>query len=302
MYSLKCVHFVKQKLSQHDYLFTKSLTILPKLRQLKIWLKLYAFLLLPVLIYSLFVIGTAIKNQYYFSAIATIIGLFIIFGSLIFYTFNFTNYTFAVKKQWLVLPLIKLKKPFWIWPIFYLLKEQPIIFLICKIVSLVFFKAILLVFGDVGDDIRVYLTAMLAVVLSHSVLVLNLVKFDAIYLSFAKHLPLNAFTRFSNWALIFSILLLPEFILLVLITPPSLTNMLYCFMFAIGGMLFLKMLVYNLKADTERYMKYLLFFFFVAMLAVLANYYLVFSLLMIAVSVSAFLVKYNKTDLKELAE
>ena len=73
-------------------------------------------------------------------------------------------------------------------------------------------------------------------------------------------------------------------------------------MFAIGGMLFLKMLVYNLKADTERYMKYLLFFFFVAMLAVLANYYLVFSLLMIAVSVSAFLVKYNKTDLKELAE
>lgn len=302
MYSLKCLHFVKQKLSQDDYRFTKSLSTLSKLTQFKTWLKLYAFLLLPVLIYSIVVIGAAIKNQYYFSAVATIVALFVIFGSLIFYTFNFTNYAFVVKKEWLIFSNIKLNKPFWTWPIFYLLKEQPVVFLLCKTVSLLFFKAILLVFADVGDDIRVYLTATLAVVLSHSVLVLNLIKFDANYLSFAKHLPLKAITRLINWTLIFSVLLLPELILLVILTPYSLINLLNCFVFAISGILFLKLLVYHLKANTERYMKYLLIFFFVAMLAVLANYYLIFSLLMIAVSVSTFLIQYDKTDIKELAE
>lgn len=302
LYSVKCLHFVLQKLNQDDCRFVNSLTVLPKVMQLKIWFRLYAFLLLPVVIYSVFVVGTAIKHQYYFSALATIITLFFIFTLLILYTFKSTNYAFVVKRQWLYLPKVKFNRPFWTWPIFYLLNEQPVVFLICKIVSLVFFKAILLVFTDVGDDVRVYLTAILAVVLSHSVLVLNLVKFDAFYLSFTKQLPLNALNRFAYWSLICSIMVLPELALLVVLTPFSLISLLNCLVFAIGGMLFLKMLVYHLKADTERYMKYLLFFFFIAMLAILASYYLVFSLLMIAVSISMFLTRYHSTDLRELAE
>ncbi|TKC10332.1 hypothetical protein FA048_09070 [Pedobacter polaris] len=301
LYSLKSLLFVRQKLSQEDYGFAKELTAVSKKAQIIIWIKVYSFLLVPVLCYAGLVIITSIVHQYFFSFFATIAMLGLVMISLAIYTYRSSNFNFNVSKAWLNFPNLKINKPFWSWPIWYLLNEQRIMLLICKIVSFLAFKAILLVFADIPNDIRIYLTALLAVVLSHAILILNLTKFDAFYNSFAKNLPINAIKRLTYWVFVFGLLLIPELILLVVstgITPLQFAN---CVLFCLGSILVLQALVYLLKANTDRYLQYLLFFFFVSMFAILGGYYLPFSLAVIILSTIIFFWNYNSLDLKELS-
>jgi hypothetical protein len=300
LYSLKCLFFVKQKLGLPEYQFAMAITIKTKQKQYQLWLKIYMFLLMPILIYACFMLLISLKHQLYISFAVTLIAIAVILFLLVDYTFRDTNFSFRTSKNWLILPKTSFKKTFWTWPIFYLLTEQRVMLLICKVVSIVFLKAILLVFADVGNDIRVYLTAILAVVLSHAVLVLNLVKFDAFYLSFAKTLPITALKRLIYWIVIFCLLLVPELILLNWLTVANALELFYCALFAIGAMLFLQTLVYLLKANADRYMQYLLFFFFGAMLAILGGYFILFSVCCLSCSCFMYLVKNNKMDLKEL--
>ena len=170
----------------------------------------------------------------------------------------------------------------------------------CKLVSLLAFKSILWVFADVGNDIRVFLTAMLAVVLSHAILIFNWVKFDAAYLSFVKNLRISSFKRSTYWLIVLMILVIPELTLLIWLTRFDVAQIFMSVVFCMSTLFTLLTLVQVLKTDMERYMKFLLFFFFITMLVILAGYYLIFSVALLFVSILIFMVYYMKIDLKEI--
>lgn len=301
LYAIKCLLFVKQKLAQQDHIFVKETAIVSPKNQIILWIRVYSFLLAPILCYAGLVLVTSITHQYFFSFSATLLMLVLMFTLLSFYTYRTVNFSFNVSKPWLNLPVIKINKGFWSWPIWCLLNEQRVMLLICKIVSFLFFKAILLVFADISNDIRIYLTALLAVVLSHAILVLNVIKFDAFYNAFAKNLTITVMKRLIYWVFVFSILLIPEMILLLFSTHITVIQFGNCLLFAISSMLVLQTLVYLLKANTDRYLQYLLFFFFISMFAILGGYYLPFSIAMIVCSSVFFVWNYNKLDLREIA-
>lgn len=301
LYAIKCAFFVKQQLNLENHSFVKNVTCLAKKKQLWLWAKVYVFLLLPIFCYAVLLLLISLKHGYYLTFGLILLQLFAMVFLLSVYTFRISNYTFNVPKQWVNLPQFAIKRPFWTWPLFHLLNEQRVMLLLCKVVSVIFLKAILLMFADVGDDVRVYLTAAMTVVLSHSVLLLNLVKFDAGYLSFAKGLPISSSKKLLQWFGVLIILLLPEMAILFELTNFDLLQSFYILLYFIGSMFCLLALVYWLKADMDRYLKYLLFFFFVSMLAILAAQYLLFSLLLLSLSVSSFLWQYKRIDLRELA-
>ncbi len=301
LYAIKSYLFIAKKLKSEDYQFAKNITSLTKKEQLSLWFKIYAYLLLPILIYACLIIVIALKHGFYFTLTATTIGLCLLLFVLSFQTFRFTNYTFKQSKGWIIWPNLKVHQPFWAWPIFYLFQEQKLMLLVVKIVSITFFKAILLLFADVGNDLRVYLTAMLAVVLSHAILIFNLIKFDATYLSFSSTLPISSLKKLSYWMAILFLLLIPEFGLLTWFTKFDIIFLANGLLFCIGTMLFLFVLVYLLKTNMENYMKCLLFFFFASMMAILTHYYLWFSIACIISSILIYLWRYPKIDLKEIA-
>lgn len=301
LYSIKAVLFIHKKLALAEYQFVKNITSIATRKQQLLWFKVYCFLLLPILIYAGFIVFIALKHQFYSSLLITVLGLFSVLYLLSVYTFQRNNYVFKPAKVWVKLPVLKINRPFGLWPIFYLLNEQKLMFLVCKVVSILFFKAILLLFADVGNDIRVYLTAMLAVALSHAILIFNLIKFDAFYQAFANALPIANWKRLMNWMVVLLLLLLPEFGLLIWFTTFNWAYSAIGIVFSAGLMLSLFTLVYSFRADMESYMKCLLFFFFVSMLAILAGYYLLFSLLSVGLAIGVFLWIYPKIELKDLA-
>lgn len=298
LYGLKCVHFMHKKQAQENYGFLQLLNSLSKKRQQQLWAYVYALCFAPILIYAILIVLMSISSGYHFSAIATLIFVPALVFIAAIYTYHQVSHQYNLSKTFLKLPSFKLPKPYWLWSLYHFLTEQKINLIVTKVMSFLFFKAILWAFADVGHDIKVYLTAMFAVVLSHAVLLFNMVKFEAGHLSFMVSLPIRQSTHVKYQIVTLLILIIPEILLYGWLVSFDLIFVLRALIFSLGSLLFLKALVIFLKADMESYMKWLLFYFFITMLAILGSYDIVLSGISVLLALSYLIL--NRRDIKVL--
>lgn len=153
-------------------------------------------------------------------------------------------------------------------------------------------------FADAGSDTRALLVALLASVLCHSVLVFTLLKFEVTYLNFSKSLPISTFKRLLSWLLTFTIILFPEWIILMISSEYNFYSISNGFLFSVSGLLFLLTLLYIVKLNMDIYLRWLLIFFFISMWSILAHYYLIFSLVLLGGCALYNVINFDKTDLK----
>lgn len=301
LYSAKVHFFIKGKLLEAKYNFIRETAALSLNIQIKLWLRLHIVILLPILIYVFLLIALCFSYHFFIAAI----GILIVFSGLIFGLswLNYQSVTFGFlnEKRQIANPGI-IKKPFFSWPLFHLLKEQPLILLMCKVLSFIFFKGMLWMFADVGYDMRVILVALLASVLCHAVLVFTLLKFETEFLNFNKSLQISVFKRMLNWLLVFVIILIPEWIFLITAAHLNLYAIANGILFGIAGLLFLLTLLYIVRLNMDKYLKWLLFFFFIAIWSILGHYYLLFSLVLLGSCVLYYYIMFNKIDLKGIEE
>jgi len=298
LYGVKVHLFIKQKLALAQYNFIKEVGTLEKNRQLKLWLALYSIILLPIIIYVFALIGLSVYCHFFISLIC----ILIVFSSLVF-GFSFLSFKsvtlgFLKEDRQQTNSYIKLKRPFFSWPLYYLLRDQSLMLLICKVLSLFFFKGILWMFADVGSDPRALLVALLASVLCHAVLVFTLLKFEVAYLNFSKSLPISTFKRLLGWLFTFTIILFPEWIFLILSSEYNFYSVINGFLFGLAGLLFLLTLLYIVKLNMDIYLRWLLIFFFISMWSILAHYYLLFSLVLLGSCALYYLMNFDRIDLE----
>lgn len=302
LYATKVHFFIKQKLASARYNFIKETAALEKKMQLKLWLRLYFAILLPVIIYVFLLIGLSVHHHFFMSiAFILIVFSLIIFG-LSWLTYQSVTLGFLKKDRQPILVGLKVKKTFFSWPLFHLLKEQPLMLLMCKVLSFIFFKGMLWMFADVGNDMRVILVALLTSVLCHAVLVFTLLKFETEFLNFNKSLQISVFKRMLNWLLVFVIILIPEWIFLIMAARLNLYAIANGILFGIAGLSFLLTLLYIVRLNMDNYLKWLLFFFFIAMWSILGHYYLFFSLVLLGSCVLYYFIMFNRIDLKGIEE
>jgi hypothetical protein len=298
LYCLKVYHFIKQKLALAEYNFINELGSLDKNPQLKLWLALYCVILLPIITYVLALIGISIYNSLFLSLILILAVFAVLAMGLSFLSYRSVTLSFLKEERHQIISHIKVKKPFFTWPLFYLLNEQPLMLLMCKALSLFFFKCMLWMFADVGHDTRVLLVALLASILCHAMLIFTLLKFEIASLNFSKSLPISIYKRLLGWLLIFSIILLPEWTFFIISSEQDVYAIINGFVFGLAGLLFLLTVLYFVKLDMEIYLRWLLFFFFISMWSILAHYYLLFSLVLLGSSALYYLMNFDKIDLK----
>jgi hypothetical protein len=297
VYCVKVHIFIKQKSALSQYNFIKELGTLDRNAQLKLWLILYCVILLPIIIYFFALLILSVYYHFFISLlyIVTIFSA-LVFG-LSFLSYQSVTFGFSQQVRRQINFGIKLKRPFLSWPLYYLWNEQSLMLLMCKVLSLFFFKGVLWMFADVGNDTRVLLVALLASVLCHAVLIFTLLKFEIAYLNFCKSLPISIYKRLLGWLSTFTIILLPEWLFLILSSDSNLYSIINGFLFGLAGLLFLLTLLYIVRLNVERYLSWLLFFFFTAMWSVLASCYLLFSLILLGGCTFYYLSNYSRTDL-----
>lgn len=298
LYSVKAFFFIKQKLAQPQYNFVKELGTLDKHPQLQLWLAFYPVILLPIIIYVFALSGLCLYNHLYISLICILAVFAALLTGLSLLSYRSVTWGFSKEESCQTNSYKNVKRPFFSWPLFYLLHEQPLMLLMCKILSLIFFKAMRWMFADVGNDIRVLLLALLASVLCHAVLVFTLLKFEIAFLNFSKSLPISAYERLIGWLFVFAIILLPEWTVLSISSAYDLYSIINGVVFGLAGMFFLLMVLYFVKLNMDIYLRWLLFFFFISMWAILAHYYLLFSLLVLGSCALYYLRNFNSTHIK----
>ncbi len=259
---------------------------------------LYGVILLPVIIYVFALIGLSVYYQFFTSLVCILIVFFTLIFSLSFLSYQSVTCGFLKAEKEQISSYIEMKRPFFSWPLYYLLNEQWLMLLICKVLSLVFFKSMLLMFADVTNDTRVLLIALLASVLCHATLVSTLLKFETAYLTFSKSLPVPTYKRLVNWLLIFSIFLLPEWIFLIVSSGYDLYSVINGFIFGVSGLFYLLTLLYIVKLNQDSYLRWLLLFFFISTWSILAHYYLLFALVLLGGCSLYYLINFNSIDLK----
>lgn len=300
LYLLKCLFFVKKQLKLESHRFVFLLGTTEREIQFKLWLKLYAVLFLPVLLYAIPLIYTGMVYAYYGSVCAILICILTLWFAVSGYMFRIINYSHVPAKVYLKTSLPRWNKPYWTWPFYYLMKEQTLMLLGSKVLSFTLFNAIMWVFADVACDIRVALIGILAAVLSHSMLIHALLKNELDRLSFTRSLPVSLGSRMGHRILVLLLLFLPEVLFYVHRTGYQPVHIGYGIWFGLSGLMGLQLMLYWVKLDQDQYLKCLLGFFFVSMFIVLAHQYLIYSLLILLGYLWYFSSFYYKKDLREI--
>ncbi|KIA88915.1 hypothetical protein OC25_25835 [Pedobacter kyungheensis] len=302
LYSLKVLFFVRQKLAEAQYSYVRETAALHVNMQLKLWLKLFLVMLLPIGVYVVLLIVLSFKYHLFWSALSIVFVFTLLCVILSWLTFRSVTFGFLKRERRSLSTGIQVKRPYFSWPIFHLLNEQPLMLLMCKGLSFIFFKGMLWMFADADTDERVVLVGLLASVLCHAVLIYSLLKFEISYLNFVKSMPVPVFKRVFNWLLIFAIILIPEWIFAMMASHSMLYTFFTAFLFGLASLHLMLTILNIVKLDMDRYLKYLLFFFFIAMWAILVHYGLLFSVLLLVSCSFYYLQFFNKTDLKAITE
>ncbi|SHG38106.1 hypothetical protein SAMN04488522_105286 [Pedobacter caeni] len=300
LYALKCLFFVKKQLKTAAYQFVFLLGASARKVQFRLWLKLYALLFLPILLYLVPFVYVGLTNGSYVSVFAVFLyvpGLLLVLSG---FMFRIINYSHVPAKVYLKISLPQWSKPYWTWPFYYLLKEQTLMLFASKVLSFALFNATMWVFADVSGDVRVSMIGILAAVLSHSMLLHALMKNEVDRLSFTRSLPITLASRLGQNLLVLLLLFVPELLFYVLKTDGQLLHMVYGLCFGLSGLMGLQIVLYWINLDQDQYLKWLLGFFFVSMFVVLAHYYLVYSLLIFLGYIGYFFFFYHQKDLKEM--
>nr|WP_199077017.1 hypothetical protein [Pedobacter sp. ASV19] len=298
LYALKCVLFIhkQQKLTNHTFL--NLLTTLSPGKQIKVWAKLYITLFLPVLVYIVLILVTSVYIKHY----GNVPGIFLFTGILIsaaaFYNYRLSNYGFIQPKKLIRKPFPSFRKPETLWPVFYVIQQQTIMFFVCKVLSFLLFKAMLWMFADIGPDVRVALFGLLAAILSHTVLVAMLLKHEAACFSFIRSLPVLRRKVLLNTLLVLLILFIPELLFYFQTVGFQPVPMVQGLIFSMAGLFSFKMVLTSVGGNENIYLKFILLMFASSTVAILAHQVLLFSLLLSVLSMAYFCYSYYRVDYK----
>ena len=278
LYALKSFAFVRLKINLPTYTFIKIMAVSPTTVQKSNWLGLYLIILSPILIFTLLAIIVGVYYGHYLYAMGIVSWCILVVSFLVWRTSRQIIYAFKEPIRLVKITLPVFKKPYVSWKAYYLLKQQTILLIGCKVISLLLFKGIIWALGDTDNSLKVYFIALLGSLLTHSVLIASIHSFEKSQLSFTRALPIASWKRFLDLTGFFAFIFIPELLLFGRETGLAPLDLLSGICFIIGGALTLYYSLYYFRDDMYRYLKFIFFFFIIIMLIILFNVVLICSL------------------------
>lgn len=277
MYGLKTGLFVRKLKQMPSYQFVKETAALPVTIQWLNWLKLYMYLFLPLTIYTLLLTVAGIYQENYLNVLIIVFVCSLLFVLLARLSVETVHHT--PEKSSTALNNIS-KSPFFCWRFQYLFKKQTIMFFACKILSLLVFKGIVWVLSDTEGSGKYYI-GLVAALLAHTVLIADIQKFNTQQLNFTTSLPINHWNRYTQLAVFFLLLFLPELMMFSLIGTPQALDIAAACIFCLSGSLSCYLLLFW-ASETYLYVVFMLFTGW--MVAILFNVVLEVSVVLLALA------------------
>ncbi len=220
-HSLKTIFFVLRRFSEKKFRFLFAITLLNFWQRISVLIFLQFLLIQLTFLYALLMLNFAISWQYYSQALLILLcNIFIvILGALLFESrlnklpekklfFDYTIFKFN-----------RIPSPFILFFHKYLINKQPILFLSSKVFSILTVVFAIWIYPTDDYDARLFSIIGVVIVASHLKIASNFISFESDNLKFYRNLPFNNWTRILFLIASYSILVLPEFLILILNIP-----------------------------------------------------------------------------------
>lgn len=290
VYTFKCWHYVAGQVFalQQQFLFYSSSSY-SKAKQFNSWFILQAYIGLPVLVYAAISLGVAVKHQFFLQA--TVIFAYLVFltaVSALFYR-RLINQLIDGSTQSAILKLTRhWQKPYFSLYVYHVADQLKLKYLITKVLSYLIITGVFLMFADVSHDLRVAGIALLAIAVSHSVLIFEQRQFEETFLVFSRNLPYSRLKLFLSFLGVYMALLFPEAIwLFVRFSPLMATGLLA---FGLSLTILFHSVLYKIGLDMEKYLTWVLGLFMILFWVVMFG--LIWLLIVVNIAV-AYFVFYN---------
>ncbi|WP_018615081.1 hypothetical protein [Segetibacter koreensis] len=213
LYNFKCIDYILHQLAdpRQSFLFCLNSLSFKKLYLYMVYVQ--ALVYLPVILYALAIVWLALAKQQYWCAIAVLL------FNVIVVSLTALIYIVSIQKKNLfkarfALPTfnINISKPLFIIPLLFLWHDRKQMLFVTKIFSLLILFGFIKLYVPDRYDIRPLQLLLLITAASHSAIVFHIRAFEEEFLSFTKNLPITIISRFMRMSIMYTLLLLPEFL------------------------------------------------------------------------------------------
>ena len=300
LYARKCTSFVSDVLRNPHYSFLYILNSIPTQKRFFLFLFADAFLMLPVLLYALFIVYVGFHQQAYLSTVFVVLYLLLLCVVMaarhVYVLSNPQNNSIVLVKKRQAHPSIFSRYPFIL--LSFVANEHKAIWMGVKLYSCAVLYLIARYNTKADYDTLMPFLFFNFGILSNGVLVYLVRQFEEAYLSFYKSLPVPLLKRFGNYALLYAILLVPEFVTLFFLTPVHLriTDAASFSLCAYSLLLLMNSLLFLSDFSTKEFAVVLVGVFCVQYIIIPTGGYLLLSILFISAAITLFFTRYYRFE------
>jgi hypothetical protein len=272
LYAKKTEQFTGNILRHSDFSFLQMLSRIErkKLYGLLLWIQFLLFL--PIAFYMVIIFCASIYLHTWKSSLLPLIYLTLLIFSCAgwnLFQIQHPGFSFSPGNR------IKLSKsremPYWSLLIRYIIKEKKILFAGIKIYSCVILYFMVINQTRVEYDLSMILLFFCLGILGHGLLIYQLRNLEETRLAFYRTIPRSLMNRFFQYALVYLVLLIPEFITILIVTPGYLLykDAILFILLGYGLLLFLNSLLFIQFFRIKDYLKIILCIFLTVYLCIL---------------------------------
>jgi hypothetical protein len=211
LYTLKCINYISKRMMEPGLSFLTCLNRLPK-KQVWAWMSFVHFeVYFPVLAYVAIIISVAIKAHQYQQAMVIIVSNLLFFiGAVSIYFKTLQAHSTDSFLSKIRIPSLPFKKPYFLFPIYFIWDERKMMFLLTKLFTLVYLYGFIQFYEPYRYDIRPVLLGFLLIITAHGTLIYQIRDFENENLLFARNLPIGILKRFFHSAGLYLVIMIPE--------------------------------------------------------------------------------------------
>ena len=284
LYAKKCEQFIITTLGRSEFSFLQLLALIENRTLTGLLVIVQSLLFLPVIIYGLiiFIIGI-LSHSFWSSAILLTYLIVVTLISVRWYAYHLQGGRIHNEKKRIISQVSIVESSYWKLFIRYILYNKKLLFIGIKIFSCGILWCTLVNQTGTDYELNMILLFYCMAILGHGLLIHQIRDLEETRLTFYRSAPIPMGKRFYQYALFFFILLVPEIITIVLLTPKHLTyaGALLFIGLGYGLLLFLHCLLFIQFFPMKDYLKILLCLFLVTYSSVLTGTTVWFCLLLL---------------------
>jgi len=299
LYTKKSEQFVINILKRPDYSFLNVLSLIDSKRLYRMLLWIQFLLILPIILYACIIFAAGFYMHEYVKCL--LILLYIVVTCLIsarWYLFYIQN---PGKPAWTMSKIFSLKvreTPYWSLFIRYIGIDKKLLFTGIKIYSCSVLFLMIVNQTRIEYDLRMIMIFFSMGILGHGLLVHQLRDMEETNLTFYRTIPISLFKRFVQYAILYFILLIPEIITIVFLTPHYLhfEDAITLILISYSILLFLNSLLFIQFFRMKDYLKIILCIFFIEYFFVLSGTIALLTILLLVSAITMFFSRYYRFE------